>query len=190
MKFTQRATIVALSAATYTSNVHATNFIIFQPDDMRFYEDWSPPAHLPWDNDVYPGEEYPMYSNLPWINKLRNNGMTMKNAYTSSPKCGTSRYSTITGRYPTRSSLSRETSWRYGTNPAKAIIPNTKLEDIDDIKDGNDCSHGNIAQVFRKNGYTTGMVGKWHLTDTDTDRFNIEEIRSKIISCGFDKVEA
>ena len=77
MKFTQRATIVALSAATYTSNVHATNFIIFQPDDMRFYKDWSPPAHLPWDNDVYPGEEYPMYSNLPWINKLRNNGMTI-----------------------------------------------------------------------------------------------------------------
>lgn len=188
MKCTQRATIVVLSAATYTSNVHATNFLIFQPDDMRFYEDWSPPAHLPWPRS-YPGEEYPMYSNLPWINKLRNNGMVMNNAYTSSPMCGTSRYSTITGRYPTRSSVSRVTSWRDGTNPANAIIPNTKLEDIDDIKDGNDCSHGNIAQVFRKNGYTTGMVGKWHLTDT-LGRRRIEKIRRKIISCGFDKVEA
>ena len=189
MKLTQRATVVALSAATYFSIVDATNFIIFQPDDMRFYEDWSPPAHLPRGDDEYPGEEYPMYSKLPWINELRNNGMMMTNAYTSSSMCGTSRYSTITGRYPTRSSVSRETSWRRGTNPANVIIPNTKLEDIDDsIKDGNDCSHGNIAQVFRKNGYTTGMVGKWHLTSTR--RLSIEEIRSKIISCGFDKVEA
>ena len=165
MKFSQAIVAAAITITSTTSVVLATNFIIIQPDDMAFYEDWSPPAHLPW-NAAYPGAEYPTNSNLPWINTLKNDGMIMNNAYAASPKCGTSRYSTVTGRYASRSSSARRSSWRNAVHPVMATIPNTKLEDQSHVVDGNDCSHSNVAQVFSKNGYVTGMVGKWHLSNT------------------------
>lgn len=154
---------------------------------MEFYENWSPPAHLPWGNN-YPGAEYPLNSNLPWINKLRNDGMSNLNAYAASPKCGTSRYSTVTGRYASRSSSARRASFRNGVQPVSATIPNTKLQDQNRVQDGNDCSHSNIAQVFSKNSYVTGMVGKWHLSDTNNRLTS--EVKQEIVSCGFQDVEA
>lgn len=129
------------------------------------YEDWDPPAHLPTDGD-YPGEIYPSGSNLPWINKLRGDGMTMTNAYATSPKCGTSRYSTVTGRYASRSATARRAAMQNNIFPVTVTIPRAKLEDRGAVQDGQDCSHSNIAQVFSSNHYVTGMVGKWHLTDS------------------------
>ena len=129
------------------------------------YEDWDPPAHLPTDGD-YPGEIYPSGSNLPWINKLRGDGMTMTNAYATSPKCGTSRYSTVTGRYSSRSATARRAAMQNDIFPVTVTIPRAKLEDRGAVQDGQDCSHSNIAQVFSSNHYVTGMVGKWHLTDS------------------------
>ena len=120
---------------------------------MKFYEDWSPPPHMPW-NTGYPGEDYPGNSTLPNINKLRQEGLSMTAAYAAAPKCGTSRYSTVTGRYPTRSSHAR--SGTADGDIPDATIPNTKLRDVTNrrgvctVPDCMDCSDNNIAQVFRK----------------------------------------
>lgn len=162
------------------------------------YEDWDPPAHLPTAaNGAYPGENYPAGSNLPWINTLRSDGMTMTSAYATSPKCGTSRYSTVTGRYASRSAVARRAAVRDSVFPVEVTIPRAKLEDWDlanvnranqAIEDGADCSHSNIAQAFSKNGYVTGMVGKWHLTDSSGK--NVEQVKTEVMGCGFQKVSA
>mmetsp|Transcript_24567 Transcript_24567/g.52939 ORF Transcript_24567/g.52939 Transcript_24567/m.52939 type:complete len:1002 (+) Transcript_24567:237-3242(+) len=194
MKFSLAS--MAISATTMAAiyspiiSVSGTNFIIIQPDDMHFYEDWNPPAHLPWTSATYPGKEFPQNSNLPWINKLRSDGMEMTQAYAASPKCGTSRYSTVTGRYASRSSNSRKNAWQNDMFPSVASIPNTKLKDVGQVVDGQDCSTGNIAQVFQKNSYITGMVGKWHLTKTNTVGNTVEGVKAEIQECGFMDVEA
>ena len=120
------------------------NFIIMQPDDLQFFDNWSPPPNSPKTpnkkTDFPPG-------GLPNIEKLRLNGLQMKQAYTTSPQCGTSRYSTITGKYPSRA-LSNP-----GGDPSEVTIPLTKLQDAD-------CSEENMAAQFQDNGYRTAMIGK------------------------------
>lgn len=195
MKFSlASSTLSGAMLAAIPSKTNAVNFIIIQPDDMAFYEDWNPPPHLPWNNNnAYPGKEYPTNSSLPWINKLRDEGLEMTQAYAASPKCGTSRYSTVTGRYATRSAHGRQKALENGknaTNPAAATIPNTKLRDVGAMNDGQDCGVSNIAQVFKANDYVTGMVGKWHLTKVNKNGGTVAGVVTEIESCGFMDAEA
>lgn len=159
--------------------------MIIQPDDMNYYESWVPPPHMPpWDPNNYPGKDYPGISTLPNINKLHQNGLSMSAAYAAAPKCGTSRYSTVTGRYPTRSSEARKKALDAGLNPSAVSIPNTKLRDRRSVPDGRDCADSNIAQVFKKNGYVTGMVGKWHLSKTSALGNTVEDVKAEVEACG------
>ena len=80
------------------------NFIVMQPDDLEFFEEWMPPAHFPNTNEFF---TYDGVFGLPNLDRLRSRGLHMKQAYTTSPVCGTSRYSTMTGRYPSRAATSR-----------------------------------------------------------------------------------
>ena len=64
------------------------NFIVMQPDDFEFFEEWMPPAHFA-SGTLF---DYPLGSDLPNINYLRENGVEFKQAYTASSMCGTSRY--------------------------------------------------------------------------------------------------
>jgi len=109
----------------------------------------------------------------------------MTQAYAASPKCGTSRYSTVTGRYASRSSEGRKKAIRSGvTDPSDVSIGNTKLKDDRSVVDGNDCSENNLAQVFKNNDYVTGMVGKWHLSKTANLGDTVEAVKAEIESCG------
>ena len=72
------------------------NFIIMQPDDLQFFQEWTPPFTVKTNARVnFPDNDG---NGLPNIDLLRTNGLQMMNAYTASPMCGTSRYSTITGK--------------------------------------------------------------------------------------------
>lgn len=189
------AVILALLAADcFISIVSAEdtrpNFIIMQPDDLQFYEEWGPPAHF----NGEPEHHYPANSDLPWMNYLRDNGLTMMQAYTASPKCGTSRYSTITGRYPARSSYGRNSAINNFDSTGEYIdvspvtIPSTKLQDVA-VDDGDDCSTGNLAALLKGEGYRTGVTGKWHLLNTNR-RDDYQGIQQQVRDCGFDFVEA
>ena len=126
---------------------------------------------------------------LPHITKLQQNGLTMTRAYTASPMCGTSRYSTMTGRYPSRSANSRQRN--AGQALSQVTIPTTKLQDITTIDDGLDCSVSNMAALFQSNGYRTGMFGKWHLYGGGRNTaYDYSNIQDEIRSCGFDTAEA
>ena len=85
------------SSTTITSD--RPNVIIMQPDDLHFYDIWNPPPNNP-DN---PNQSHVTSSyGLPNIESLRLNGIQMMEAYTTSAMCGTSRFSTMTSRYPSR----------------------------------------------------------------------------------------
>ena len=112
----------------------------------------------------------------------------MKNAYAASALCGTSRYSTITGRYPSRSAYGRV--WDEDNFLRDVRIPATKLEDVRGVDDPKDCSENNIAALLQRNGYKTGVTGKWHLTSDDGGAYTYGKIQSDVRGCGFDFAEA
>lgn len=168
------------------------NFIIMQPDDMEWHEEWGSPAHFDT-SDSSSIILKPATSLIPNIEQLRTEGLQMNNAYVASPLCGTSRYSTMTGRYASRSSYGREQHFNSVTRNVK--IANTKLEDITTVADGNDCTENNLAAAFSDGGYTTAMIGKWHLTSSAlledmNGNYSYSEAQAEITKCGFEFAEA
>eukprot|EP00522_Entomoneis_paludosa_P001916 CAMPEP_0172471286 /NCGR_PEP_ID=MMETSP1065-20121228/67739_1 /TAXON_ID=265537 /ORGANISM="Amphiprora paludosa, Strain CCMP125" /LENGTH=574 /DNA_ID=CAMNT_0013229381 /DNA_START=20 /DNA_END=1745 /DNA_ORIENTATION=+ len=162
------------------------NIIIVQADDLHFLEYWEG-THVHFDNSqrVY----LPKASSIPNIEYLRRNGLQMKQAHTASPMCGTSRYSTITGRYPSRSAWGRW--WDFDNDVREVTIPAVKLADTagTGVPRGRDCTRNNIAQVFQGAGYRTGMVGKWHLGEWTND-LGYRQLQESVRNCGFDVSEA
>ncbi len=79
----------------------------------------------------------------PNFDKIVNGGMKFTNGYASSATCTPSRYALLTGIYP----------WR---NRNARILPGTAPLLID-------TAQMTLARMLKKEGYTTGIVGKWHL---------------------------
>jgi arylsulfatase A-like enzyme len=79
----------------------------------------------------------------PNLDKLANGGMRFTNGYASSATCTPSRYALLTGVYP----------WR---NKRAKILPGTAPLIID-------TAQTTIPKMLKKQGYHTGIVGKWHL---------------------------
>jgi len=156
------------------------NIIIMQPDDLAFLDEWTPPPNKPTDPDSE--DRFPP-SGLPNIDSLRVNGLQMMQAYAASPVCGTSRYSTITGKYPSRAASIREEDTNDG--PSMVTIPTTKLIDTDEQKD---CSEENLAVAFNDAGYSTAMFGKWHLSKFTPETYTYQNGVDAVKSCGFDTV--
>lgn len=159
------------------------NFIIIQPDDFEFLASWNPPPHFDSTGafDLHP-------SLIPHLTRLRSNGLVFHRAYAASPMCGTSRYSTLTGRYPSRSAYSRRDN--SGVSVGRVVIPTTKLVDVPTVPDGYDCSRSNLAVLLRAQGYRTGVTGKWHLGTGNLVSNPYRVQQENIRACGFDTAEA
>ncbi|MEL7121410.1 MAG: sulfatase [Bacteroidota bacterium] len=79
----------------------------------------------------------------PYLDQMAKNGIRFTNFYTTSPICSPSRAGLLTGRYQVRSGITR------------VFFPNS-LE-------GMDSTEYTMAEMFKENGYTTALIGKWHL---------------------------
>lgn len=93
-------------------------------------------------------------------------------------RCGTSRWSTITSRYPSRATSNAGAG---GERFEFVTINETKLG-------GRECSADNVAQSFRREGYRTAHIGKWHLSHVHYDQFSYEYAVNLVKKCGFDIV--
>lgn len=79
----------------------------------------------------------------PNFNKLAKGGMRFTHFNVAEPICTASRAGIITGCYPKRIGM-------FG-----ALLPDSKM--------ALNPNEQTIASILKDNGYTTGMVGKWHL---------------------------
>ncbi|WP_339753669.1 arylsulfatase [Algoriphagus aquimarinus] len=81
----------------------------------------------------------------PNMDKLAAGGIIYWDGHSASSICTPSRYAFITGNYPWRSDLIKSVSWSGYDNP---LIKKSQFT---------------IADMMKEAGYTTGIVGKWHL---------------------------
>jgi len=103
------------------------------------------------------------FNETPNLDKLARQGMRFTNAYASAPVCSPYRAALMTGQYPARIGvtdyLRPDTDWH---------LPYAMIT---------------LAEIFKKAGYTTGMIGKWHLSGYDSDG-----VKSGPGKHGFDEV--
>lgn len=80
----------------------------------------------------------------PRIDGLAAEGMRFTQAHTASAVCTPTRYSVLTGQYAWRTSLQEGVTWSYGR-----VF----------MEEGRET----VATLLRDHGYTTAVIGKWHL---------------------------
>ena len=150
---------IVLASLISSAQGQRPNVIIMQPDDFPFMDEWTAPPNNP-NNPAFHTEIDNGGQGLKNINSLRLNGLQMMQAYTASPVCGTSRYSTITGRMPSRAASVRDRTDADSQDPPLITIPTTKLLDVNGQ---NDCSEENLARAFQsaEDPYRTGMFGTY-----------------------------
>ena len=116
-------------------------------------------------------------TSTPNIDRLGEQGVIFENAYVTSPVCAPSRAALITGRYQHRFGFEFTMHERYLRNRLEYLglryFINSKpweakwmsnVPDQDNIHNqGLPLSEITIADVLKKQGYQTGIIGKWHL---------------------------
>ena len=96
----------------------------------------------------------------PAIDKLRNEGMLFKNAYSTCHVCSPSRASILTGKYPARTKL---TEW-LGGRPEREFEKLHHGQKITSLPD----EEQTLAETLGKHGYATANYGKAHLNRNPT----------------------
>jgi len=84
----------------------------------------------------------------PNMDSLAQNGVRFSNGYSSACICSPARVGLLTGRYQARTGHDAQP-----TRPGREMLRSETI----------------IAQYLKRAGYTTGIVGKWHLGDTTPD---------------------
>jgi arylsulfatase A len=80
----------------------------------------------------------------PNIDRLAAEGIRFTDAHSGSAVCTPTRYGVLTGRYAWRTHLQNGVTWGY----SKALIKKDRTT---------------VASFLKRNNYSTGCVGKWHL---------------------------
>jgi arylsulfatase A-like enzyme len=89
------------------------------------------------------------FNETPAIDQLARRGMRFTNAYAAAPVCSPTRAALVTGQYPARTGITD--FLRQEPAPSNRFLST----DVPTLPD-----------VLGPYGYTTGLIGKWHLTES------------------------
>lgn len=134
------AIVVCVSVALPVAKLDAKspNVVFFLVDDLGFM-------------DVGVNNPDTFYE-TPNIDRLAAGGTNFTNGYAANPVCSPTRYSIMTGRYPSRVDA---TNFFSGARSGR-FLPAV-------LHDNMPLSETTIAEAFKQHGYRTMFAGKWHL---------------------------
>ncbi len=119
-----------------------TNIVFFLVDDLGYM-------------DI--GANNPdCFYDTPNVDRLARTGMRFTNGYAACPVCSPTRFSIMTGKYPSRADA---TDWFSGRR-AERFAP-APLHDQMDLEEVT------LAETLKEHGYATFFAGKWHLGETE-----------------------
>ena len=130
-----------LFAQLFGAIVAKPNVILFLVDDLG-YTDLS-----------FTGSTF---YETPNLDALAKRGVFFDNAYAANPVCSPTRASVLTGKYPSRIGLTNHSGSSGARGPKYLLEPPA-------VKGNMPAKDITLAEAFKKNGYTTAHVGKWHL---------------------------
>ncbi|MCM8532015.1 MAG: sulfatase [Lentisphaeraceae bacterium] len=133
--------LAILVSFTSYSQEKLPNFVVFLVDDLGYM-------------DIGANNPNCFYE-TPNVDAFAATGMRFTNGYASNPVCSPTRYSLMTGKYPTRvdstNFFSGKKAGKFKPAPLNDIIA---LEEI------------TIAEALKKKNYKTYFAGKWHMGPT------------------------
>jgi arylsulfatase A-like enzyme len=138
-------TLAVLLCALVTSTLAITpaearrpNFVFFLVDDLGYM-------------DIGANNPDTFYE-TPNVDRLAAQGMRFTDGYAANPVCSPTRYSIMTGKYPSRVDA---TNWFAGTRSGRFLpAPLNDRMPLEEIT---------LGEALRDAGYQTAFVGKWHL---------------------------
>lgn len=143
--FLKTLTIVFLSAVVGLAARAAErppNIVVFLVDDLGYMDIGANNPHC--------------FYETPNIDGLASSGMRFTDGYAANPVCSPTRYSLMTGKYPTRVGA---TNYFTGVRSGKfAPAPLNNHMPLDEVT---------LAQALKGQGYTTFFAGKWHLGESE-----------------------
>ncbi len=104
------------------------------------------------------------YNETPHLDRLARQGMRFTQAYAAAPVCSPYRASFLTGQYPARHGL------------LDYLRPDSNRPLTAD--------HITLAEMLKREGYATGMIGKWHLSGY---RYHKAAVELRATDHGFDE---
>ncbi|MFN8397383.1 MAG: sulfatase-like hydrolase/transferase [Bacteroidia bacterium] len=113
----------------------------------------------------------------PHIDAIGQAGVTFKEGYITSPICSPSRAGMLTGRYQQRFGYEYQPHDRYPKNgleyfvyrnfldsPTWQLTSDREFPSLEAIvQQGLPMEEFTLAELLKKHGYATGIIGKWHL---------------------------
>ncbi len=105
--------------------------------------------------DIWPNNPDCFYE-TPNLDRLASRGVRFTDGYAANPVCSPTRYSIMTGRYPTRVGATNFFSGRREEKFKPAPLhDNMPLPEV------------TLGEAFKSAGYRTAFLGKWHLGPTE-----------------------